>query len=417
LAGGVVGGLPDKTRQKDALILDDEAPYNLFEKVNAIPGLVCRQMKYVTLVGWEESITSAALDAAFEKLASAVTKRYKIDVPSEEAEMDLDRFMGKYFWSSRATRVPDQKKTPEPLKFPAYAFGDRKLEAILKEGVSATPGLHLESTSEYVVVGWGAGKVGKVVQALEGERQQMEAEEEAEEKAREAGEEAEFWHPHKTFMASYRPTPGPLTLADLKGSYMVKCDKLSGAWEDACREMRIDIQPQNNPLGLVAAFDFGILSGTMLLSLSEDSLHAFAEEMAVDPDSDSDSDAGPESQFDYPGKRKRNGGDGNSNASFRRRLGEAPRPNRVYFRWAGAAAETNDLDGPIDELNDRGYLDFSPSDKSVAHGMWIYAVIFGSDTKIDLSVHKIANEPNQAPRNKWSDYQDPKFYNMYPKWH
>ncbi|KAL3486214.1 hypothetical protein BJX62DRAFT_242205 [Aspergillus germanicus] len=431
LRGGVLGGLPDKTRQKEALILDDEAPYDLAQKVNAIPGLVCRQMKYVTLIGWEESITPVALDAAFEQLASAVTKRYKIDVPREEAEMDLDRFMGKYFWSSRVNRIPEPTKTPEPLKFMIGNFKHGTLETNLKVGVSSTPGLHLEYATgwvgtpslggsvDYIVVGWGPEKVRKVVRALEGEQRKKEAEEEAQVKARQAEEEAEFWRPHTAFMATYRPTPGPVTLGDLKGSYMVKCEKLSSEWEDPCRGMRIDIQQQTNPLGVIAAFDFGIVSGTMLLSLSEDSLHAFTEEMAAERDSDSDSDA--DSEYGYAGmgdsKRKRTGGYGNSNPSFRRRLGEAPKPNRIYFRWAGAAVPGNELDGPIDELNDRGYLDFLPANKAVAHGMWIYVAFFGSGTKIDLSVHKIANEPSRKPDNKWSDYRDPKYYNLYPKWH
>ncbi|KAJ0417553.1 hypothetical protein BJY00DRAFT_200829 [Aspergillus carlsbadensis] len=329
LTGGAVGGRPDKTRRREALILDDVAPYDLAEKVRAIPGLVCCQTKYVTLVGWQLSITSAALDSAFDQLASAVTKRYKIDVPREEAEMDLDRFMGKYFWSSHANRNPDRAKTPQPLKFMISPLEDGKLEANLKAGASSTPGLHLEHATgwagtpslggpvNYIVVGWGAEKVRKVVRVLEGEGRKNKAEEKAQEKARQEEVEAEFWRPHTTFMATYRPTSGTLTLGDLKGSYMVKCEKLSEEWEDACRGLRIDIQPQANPLGVVAAFDFGIVSGTMLLSLSEDSLHAFVEEMAAErgSDSDSDSEADSESGFgcysEGDPKRKRTGGDGN----------------------------------------------------------------------------------------------------------
>jgi hypothetical protein len=83
----------------------------------------------------------------------------------------------------------------------------------------------------------------------------------------------------------------------------------------------------------VAAFDFRIVLGTMLLSLSEDSLHAFVEGLAAERGSDSDSDV--DFEFGYPGmgdsKRKRLGGDGNTKPSFRRRLGEALKPNRVYF--------------------------------------------------------------------------------------
>jgi hypothetical protein len=71
----------------------------------------------------------------------------------------------------------------------------------------------------------------------------------------------------------------------------------------------------------------------------------------------------------------------------------------------------------MDQLDDRGYLDLLPANKAVAHGMWIYVGFFGSDTKIDLSVHKITNEPSRKPDNKWSDYRDPKYYNLYPKWH
>jgi hypothetical protein len=225
------------------------------EKVNAIPGLVCHKTKYVTLVGWAESITFAALDFELEQLASAVTKRYKIDVPSEEANMDIDRFMAKYFWSSYANRVPNQAKTPEPLRFKIQAFGDGKPEAKLKAGVSSTPGLRFESSlglfgtlslggpTKYLVVGWGAERVRRVIQALEQERRKMQVEKQAEEKAREEEEDAKFWRPHTGFMPTYRSTSEPLTLGDRKSWYMVKCDKLSGEWRDACEAMRIDIQP------------------------------------------------------------------------------------------------------------------------------------------------------------------------------
>ncbi|KAL2833513.1 hypothetical protein BJY01DRAFT_253477 [Aspergillus pseudoustus] len=418
-------GQPDKTKQKEALILDDLAPYDLVDKVSAIPGLACRTTRYVTLVGWAESITPAALDVAFAKLDSSIRKRYKIDLPTEEGEMDLDRFMAKYFWCSCTNRVPDQAKTPEPLKFKLSSFRKDDLEAKLRAAVDMTPGLHFEYASgwsgtmelggptEYMVVGWGAEKVNSLVRALEAQRRTMQAEEEAQEKKRQEEEEAEFWRPHTAFMATYRSTSGPLTLDDLKGSYMVRCDKLSEKYN--CQNMRIEIQPPTNPLGVVAAFDFDILSGTMLLSLSEDSLHAFAEELSVDPDSEPDS--GVDDWSEPTQKRKRTGDDGNNpNRIIRRRLGEAPKPNRVYFRWAGASVPENELDGPMDELDDRGYLDFSPDNKAVAYGVWIYLTFFGRDEKINMSVHKIANEPSEEPRNKWSDYQDPKYYDIYPKW-
>ncbi|KAL2851649.1 hypothetical protein BJX68DRAFT_265894 [Aspergillus pseudodeflectus] len=295
-------------------------------------------------------------------------------------------------------------------------FKGGKFETNLKAGVSSTPGLNLEYATgwagtpslggsvDYIVVGWGAEKVRKVVRALEGERRKNIAEEQAQEKVRQEDEEAEVWQSHALFMATYRPTTGHLTLADLKGLYMVKCEKLSGQWDDACWGMRIDIQPQTKPLGLVAAFDFGIVLGMMLLSVSEDSLHAFVERLAAERVSDSDSDV--DFEFGYPGmgdsKRKRSGGEGNPNPSFRRRLATVPE---------------NELDEPMDELDDRGYLDFPPTNNAVAYGMWIYVRFFGSDTKIELSVPKIANEPSRKPDNKWSDHRDPKYYNLYPKWH
>jgi hypothetical protein len=98
-------------------------------------------------------------------------------------------------------------------------------------------------------------------------------------------------------------------------------------------------------------FDFGILSGTMLLSLSKDSLHAFAEERTAEQGSDSDSDTESESRYAGMGdsKRKRTSGDAKPSPSFRRRLGEAPKPNRVQSRWVGASVPENELDGPMDD--------------------------------------------------------------------
>jgi hypothetical protein len=72
--------------------------------------------------------------------------------------------------------------------------------------VSALPIASLLAFSSKLNTGWGAEKVRKVVQALEGEQRRKKAEEEAQVKARQEDEEAEFWRSYTTFMATYRPT-------------------------------------------------------------------------------------------------------------------------------------------------------------------------------------------------------------------
>ncbi|KAL4905822.1 hypothetical protein BDW74DRAFT_152070 [Aspergillus multicolor] len=113
----------------------------------------------------------------------------------------------------------------------------------------------------------------------------------------------------------------------------------------------------------------------MLLSLSEDALHTFADEMAlIDPESDSESESyGYKNDYDdyndYGGspKKRKATNDLNKTAKAPRRLGSTAtsKPNRVYFRWAGEGTNECDLEDMIELRENCGYLDFEPS-KAIA---------------------------------------------------
>jgi hypothetical protein len=55
--------------------------------------------------------------------------------------------------------------------------------------------------------------------------------------------------------------------------YVVRCEALSGNWDD-CDDLGIDISDGPKPSILQAAVEFGIIEGTMLLAFNEADLDA-----------------------------------------------------------------------------------------------------------------------------------------------
>ena len=89
--------------------------------------------------------------------------------------------------------------------------------------------------------------------------------------------------PHRDYIASRKPQPGPLTLQDLTGSWIVRGEKELAFAERGV--LSLDVFPVKSAHGVVASFDFDSLSGTMLLGLSRRSVDLLREEQ---PKGDSD---------------------------------------------------------------------------------------------------------------------------------
>ncbi|XHF98808.1 hypothetical protein AWENTII_002345 [Aspergillus wentii] len=156
--------------------------------------------------------------------------------------------------------------------------------------------------------------------------------------------------------------------------------------------MTLDILPATNANGTTAQFRMALVEGTMLLALSNYALEKLRHDMAVDPE---ESDSYDEWDSDgYNGKRKAKGPAGGP--PIKRRLGVAPKPNRVHLHWAGRAPEADIEIGQ--EEKHTGFLDFDAS-KATVHGEWVHPNFFG-DESIPFTIYKCADEPAKRPEKR-----------------
>jgi hypothetical protein len=394
-------GAPDKEKQREALILEDVDGSDFTKAVQAVPGLVLRVTRRLTVVGWEDTF-ERGLDAAF---ATCSAPGARFHTPTSEANFDLDRFMAKYFLDGLNGK-PDPKKTTEPIEL--YPFFEHRPRLITV--VESIPGLHLRrvkgsSNLKYTILGWDIAKVMSIMKGHEEDREREEAEEEAEKLA----ERRKCWHealqPHRDYMKSYRPAAGPLKLEDLAGSYIILCEAIDEHMGNGECDLALEIQKPASANGVVAAFNLGLVEGTMLLALSDDALHRLREEQP--PELTYSEEEGEDESDGYESNsRKRKASESSGGQAIRRRLGETPKPNRVYLQWGGRVV---DAEIEVDEGNEHtGYLDFDAS-KATARGEWVYPAMWGKERKLAFSIHKRGDQPRETPRNwnywteKWAE--------------
>ncbi|RHZ72924.1 hypothetical protein CDV55_105534 [Aspergillus turcosus] len=395
-------GTPDKEKQREALILKDVDGSDFTKAVQAVPGLVARVTRRLTVVGWEDTF-ERGLDAAF---ATCSAPGARLHTPTSEANFDLDRFMAKYFLDGLNGK-PDPKKTTEPIEL--YPFFEHRPRLITV--VESIPGLHLRQVkgtwnSNYTILGWDIAKVMSIMKGHEEDREREKAEEEAEKLA----ERRKCWHealqPHRDYMQSYRPPAGPLKLDDLVGSYIILCEAIDEHMGNGNCDLTLEIQKPASANGVVATFNLGLVEGTMLLALSDDALHRLREEqppeLAYYEDEEEDDSDGYGSN-----SKKRKASDSSGGQAIRRRLGETPKPNRVYLQWGGRVV---DAEIEVDEGNEHtGYLDFDAS-MATARGEWVYPAMWGKERKLAFSIYKRGDQPRETPTN-WN-YWTEKFYDI-----
>ncbi|KAF7165482.1 hypothetical protein CNMCM5623_009604 [Aspergillus felis] len=359
-------GAPDKEKQREALILEDVDGSDFSKAVQAVPGLVARVTRRLTAVGWEDTF-ARGLDAAF---ATCSAPGARFHIPTSEANFDLDRFMAKYFLDGLNGK-PDPTKAAEPIEL--YPFFEHLPRLITV--VESIPGLHLirvkGANCEYTIVGWDMAKVTAIKKGHEDERERKKAEEEA--KERQKGENAGTRH-----------------------------EQLGNYHDD----LTLEIQKPASANGVVAAFNLGLIEGTMLLALSNDALHRLREEQPpeltyYEEEEEDESDSyGSNSK-----KRKASGSPGRQ--AIRRRLGETPKPNRVYLQWGGRMV---DAEIEVDEGDEHtGYLDFDAS-KAIARGESVYPAMCGKERKLAFSIYKRGDQPRETPEN-WN-YWTQKWYDI-----
>jgi hypothetical protein len=263
-----------------------------------IPGLVvCNNDKAnITVIGWRDNF-EAGLDEAFARLSAPDARP---PVLATEAHFDLRRFLAKYFLDGLDGK-PAPQKTPEPIEIERYWE-----PAGLDNAVSRIPGLHICCAfGEYVytkIIGWDLGKVQLRKHEIEQVRAKAYAEREAAERARREESWQRALRHHHQYLQNYQPPHGPLDLGRLSGQYLVeseqmycdgyKEDDLDYYYEDEARDdtaqqiLHIHPPSERSFHGVMAAFEFGLVRGTMLLAMSEDAVHQLEQD--VDRRSDCD---------------------------------------------------------------------------------------------------------------------------------
>ncbi|KAL4796437.1 hypothetical protein BDV19DRAFT_360977 [Aspergillus venezuelensis] len=197
---------------------------SLANVVRSIPGLAIHVTDCLTLIGWKGTISPAKLDEAFNMLET-LPNTSEWDLPSEEALIDNDRFMAKYFLQDddMGKHTPDREKTKEPLKLSYLNRSEGPVIAAAKK-----LGLQCAKAFHHIFIGWDGTAVAKAAQTIHDEQARQEAAEQAEIEAEEEARRAALFKPHNEYLRS-RPstsTSDPLTLNDLAGSYLVICDHI-----------------------------------------------------------------------------------------------------------------------------------------------------------------------------------------------
>lgn len=212
----------------------------------------------------------------------------KCETPSEQVSFDTRRFLDRYYLTDGK---PDQTKTPETL-----VLNSEGRLSDLSWKARDIPGLHTWSSTNNIMdpvtcfIGWDRDEIMRLGKEF------SDREDEAE-KARRRSKWEEHMETHKKYIASIQPkeeaadgvdeSSNPFDLDRCIGSYIIRCDAILDGWatEHTGDTLSMDISYNSTGDMLLAAYNFGILKGTMTLSLSEDTLKEMFGADALEPES------------------------------------------------------------------------------------------------------------------------------------
>ncbi|KAK7430672.1 hypothetical protein QQZ08_002716 [Neonectria magnoliae] len=266
----------------------------------------------------------------------------KCTTPGQRALCNLDRFLEYYFLTDG---LPDKTKTPEPLAL--HGFDDAWS---MKRKTDSIPDLHSRIggplSKSLVCIGWDRDAVWALAKRLKEEAAK------AQKKLDDARWE-EKMEAHRQYLARSsrdgpsrstrgRPTnetsPGSFTLERCLGSYLVQAEEVTDGWDDVRPgDLTLDICIGGNGV-LYASYHFGIIEGTMLLSLSDEKLEAISpcqSETGSSEDSEPSSDEAGEADDAETDKGTKRMAPTTDTTNPKRRKVQPPRPRRVYYRMRG----------------------------------------------------------------------------------
>ncbi|KAI0451010.1 hypothetical protein F5B21DRAFT_488721 [Xylaria acuta] len=402
-------GLPAPHKTPEPIIiwdlLDQFEP--LGRRVDGIPGLSARVTGYLTVIAWASEL-DRGIDTAFAMIDQPDVKT---DHPTLEAFFDAERFLAKYFLDGlRGKPAPGKQKKPLILR--SWIADNDSFEGLV-EAAKHTPELLVKRTSKptqdtrwscseaCVIVGW-AKQVIPQVESCKSEIARLKAAEtKSEEREKEKAILAKL-KPHIDYARAHRSTQsGPFTLTHLVGSYIIHCRRLQDEYGCELGSMSLDVHAPTSTHGAAAAFNFGVVEGTMLLASSEESLELLREEQAV-RSSDEEDEFSDSEYFAASGKRKVTATRRAGTKHFKRRLGgdHPQNPGRFYLQWAGCETGTAHL--VLDEDHERtGYFDLDKSGMT-ARGELKYRELFGKRDLV-FTLLKVADTPRNNP-DAWSSY-------------
>lgn len=326
--------------------------------------------------------------------------------PSERAAFDPQRFIDMYFLTDGE---PDMAKSTEALALDGLDRGWK-----LQDAARKVPGLHtwgggyLEARK--ICIGWNREEVFRLAKSIM-DRQDA---------ANRAQQEAlwkEQLERHQKYVDQVQSKGANgmnqhsevFNLDRCQGSYVVRCDEITEGWLDTLKghTLTMDISSGKGSTRH-AAYDFGIIQGTIILSLSEDAFQALdslyseassGDESGGDEGQDhEDKDRGDtDSQISTNGKKRKPGNDlqaqgtGHTNAK-RRKIKPLPSPSRrVYFRLHGR--ETGE--GEVLPYPDSGHIDYLSDDCTSFAGVVYDLTHVGNN--VEFRGYRVSDKPHVKP--------------------
>ena len=326
----------------------------------------------------------------------------------------MDMFLKKYFLDKDGK--PDKSKTPTPMPLPGFANRSQ-----MHVATQRIPGLATGSGgqgSDYtVVVGWDQSAVWRVAAQFDGQSalklQQV--------------EEAEWnklMQRHELFVSQARSRHGPAMFSALVigGIYIIQCDKMSSYSSGISHNntMRLRIM-RNGREGCVGIFDFGVITGIMLLDESKERLasrvvsldrnlkyrHENQDDSSDRTDDGSYTDDGSQTddssnELGPSNKRKVNPAKEASGPRKKQKQKQSEdKGGTVFLQWRGTESGEGEIQ--LDTANKHvGQLIFSDNDGFEFEGTADFGLV---GKNIRFQGYKIQSLGGPATRS-WNDYSE-----------
>ncbi|KAI3325347.1 hypothetical protein HD806DRAFT_552676 [Xylariaceae sp. AK1471] len=371
---------PTPNKTPEPVILWDLHDYTigLRRRVDAIPVLSAQITTCLTVIAWAAQL-GRGVDTAFAMIDRKYTN---YDRDTLEAYFNPDRFLAKYFLDGKREYWVANYHGLERLSQAAKHAPDLLVEDTVKPSPDNA---------------WRCGDCCSEVAQLKVLQSKREARCEKAILAK--------LKPHIDYVRAHRLLPsGPFTLDHLVGSYIIHCRRLKDEYRDCeLGSMTLDIHAPTSTHGAVAAFNFGLVKGTMLLTTSEDSLERLRQEQPIRAYSSDEEDPADIAYYSKSRKRKAAASRLPSVNNFKRRLGgdHTHKPGRFYLQWAGCRTGNSYL--VLTEDHERtGHFDLDKSGMT-ARGQFVDVEHFGKEEPLVFTILKVADKPKAIP-DAWSSY-------------